>query len=94
MTANTQPKVMVNPGYFDFDTPHYAAVYQFEQMPIPQPLRKNIEYRFYQTGHMIYMTPGALPRLHQNIARFIRETSTRIETAGARDSRGRVAPAS
>jgi carboxypeptidase C (cathepsin A) len=94
MTVNPQLKVMVNAGYFDLDTPYYAAVYQFEQLPIPQTLRKNIEYRFYPTGHMIYMTPGALPQLHQNIAQFIRETSARIETAGARDSRGRVAPAS
>lgn len=94
MTVNPQLKVMINAGYFDLDTPYYAAVYQFEQLPIPQALRKNIEYRFYPTGHMIYMTPGALPQLHENIARFIRETSTRIETAGARDGRVHVAPAS
>jgi carboxypeptidase C (cathepsin A) len=77
MTVNPQMKVMVNSGYFDLDTPYYAAVYQFQQLPMAQELQKNIEYRFYQTGHMIYMTPGALPQLHENIARFIRDTSAR-----------------
>ena len=75
MTVNPRLRVMVNAGYFDLDTPYYAAMYQFEQLPIAQTLQKNIEYRFYRTGHMIYMTPGALPQLHENIARFIRETS-------------------
>lgn len=77
MTVNPKLKVMVNAGYFDLDTPYYATVYQMQQLPMPQSLQNNIEYHFYQTGHMIYMTPGALPQLHQNIARFIRETSTR-----------------
>jgi carboxypeptidase C (cathepsin A) len=67
--------VMLNAGYFDLDTPYYAAVYEMRQLPIPQTLRRNIEYRFYPTGHMIYMTPGALARLHDNIAQFVRRTS-------------------
>lgn len=84
MTENPRLKVMLNAGYFDLDTPYYAAVYQMRQLPIAQSLRGNIEYRFYQTGHMIYMTPGALAQLHDNIARFMRTTSTR----GAADSSG------
>jgi carboxypeptidase C (cathepsin A) len=72
MTENPRLRVMVNAGYFDLDTPYYAAVYQMQQLPIPQALQKNIEYRFYPTGHMIYMTPGALGQLHDNIAQFMR----------------------
>lgn len=78
MTENPRLKVMLNAGYFDLDTPYYAAVYQMRQLPIPQALQKNIEYRFYRTGHMIYMTPGALAQLHDNIARFMRANSARI----------------
>ena len=77
MTVNPKLKVMVNAGYFDLDTPYYATVYQMQQLPMAQSLQKNIEYRFYQTGHMIYMTPGALPQLHRNIEQFIRENSSR-----------------
>lgn len=75
MTVNPRLRVMVNAGYFDLDTPYYATVYQFAQLPVAQALQRNVEFRFYRTGHMIYMTPGALPQLHDNIARFIRDTS-------------------
>ena len=81
MSVNPKLKVMVNAGYFDLDTPYYATVYQMRQLPMAQSLQKNIEYRFYQTGHMIYMTPGALPQLHQNIAQFIRDTSACVKPA-------------
>lgn len=77
MTENPRLKVMLNAGYFDLDTPYYAAVYQMQQLPIPQMLQKNIEYRFYRTGHMIYMTPGALAQLHDNIVQFMRAVSSR-----------------
>jgi carboxypeptidase C (cathepsin A) len=79
MTENPRLRLMVNAGYFDLDTPYYAAVYQMRQLPIPQALQNNIEYRFYRTGHMIYMTPGALAQLHDNIAQFMREASARTE---------------
>lgn len=84
MTENPRLKVMIDAGYFDLDTPYYAAVYQMQQLPMPQTLQKNIEYRFYRTGHMIYMTPGALAQLHDNIARFMRGTATRAEASSAR----------
>ncbi|HEY1888899.1 MAG TPA: hypothetical protein VGG63_00730 [Steroidobacteraceae bacterium] len=83
ITENPRLKVMINAGYFDLDTPYYASVYQMRQLPMPQMLQKNIEYRFYRTGHMIYMTPGALAQLHDNIARFMRGVATRSE-AGLR----------
>jgi carboxypeptidase C (cathepsin A) len=77
MIENPQLKVMLNAGYFDLDTPYYGAVYQMRQLPIPQALQRNVEYRFYRTGHMIYMTPGALAQLHDNIARFMRAVISR-----------------
>ena len=71
MTLNPNLKVMVNSGYFDLATPYYAAVYQMQQLPMAAKLQKNIEYRYYDTGHMIYVVPGALGQLHDNIAQFI-----------------------
>jgi carboxypeptidase C (cathepsin A) len=72
MTINPQLKVMVNAGYFDLATPYYTAVYQMQQLPVAMRLQKNIEYRFYDSGHMIYIAPEALAQLHDNIAQFIR----------------------
>lgn len=75
MTINPDLKVMVNAGYFDLATPYYAAQYQMQQLPMAAKLQKNIEYRYYDTGHMIYVAPQALARLHDNIAQFIRGSS-------------------
>ena len=75
MTLNPDMKVMVNAGIFDLGTPYYAAVYQMQQLPMATRLQKNIEYKFYETGHMIYVAPQALAQLHDNIAQFIRGSS-------------------
>jgi carboxypeptidase C (cathepsin A) len=75
MTLNPDMKVMVNAGYFDLGTPYYAAVYQMQQLPMAARLQKNIEYKFYETGHMIYVAPDALRQLHDNIVRFIHGSS-------------------
>jgi carboxypeptidase C (cathepsin A) len=75
MTINPDLKVLVNCGYFDLATPYYAAEYQMQQLPMAAKLQQNIEYRFYHTGHMIYVAPQALPQLHRNIAQFIRASS-------------------
>ncbi len=74
MSYNPDLKVMVNAGYYDLATPYYAAVYQMQQLPMQAKLQKNIEYRYYHTGHMIYVRPQGLKHLHANIAQFIRDT--------------------
>ena len=84
MTVNPDLKVLVNAGYFDLATPYYAAVYQMQQLPMAAKLQKNIEYRFYDTGHMIYVVPQALAQLHDNIAQFIRASSGGPAGAAAR----------
>ncbi len=72
MSYNPDLKVMVNAGYYDLATPYYAAWYQLEQLPMQAGLQKNIEFRYYHTGHMIYVRPQGLADLHRNIVRFIR----------------------
>ncbi|WP_297903817.1 peptidase S10 [Metallibacterium sp.] len=72
MSYNPDLKVMVNAGYYDLATPYYAAWYQMQQLPMQASLQKNIEFRYYHTGHMIYVRPEDLQRLHDNIVQFIR----------------------
>jgi len=74
MKYNPHLKVMLNSGYFDLATPYYAAVYTMKHLPIPDKLQKNIEYKFYDSGHMVYVHPESLKKLHDNVARFIRDT--------------------
>ncbi len=67
-------KVMVNGGYFDITTPFYEGWYEMHHLPIPPALQRNIEYRYYRSGHMIYVHVPTLKKLHANIAAFIRRT--------------------
>jgi carboxypeptidase C (cathepsin A) len=45
-------------------------------LPIPAGLQSNIEYRFYDSGHMVYAKETSLQLLHANVADFIRRTSS------------------
>ena len=74
MKYNPNLKVMLNSGYFDMATPFYAAEYSMFHLQIPGELQKNIEYYYYKAGHMVYIDTGSLKELHDNVAKFIRET--------------------
>jgi carboxypeptidase C (cathepsin A) len=74
MKQNPNLKVMVNGGYFDVSTPYFAGRFELQHLPIPAALRGNIEYHYYESGHMVYVTAEKLAELHDNVAGFIRRT--------------------
>jgi carboxypeptidase C (cathepsin A) len=71
---NPQLKVLLNAGYFDLATPFYEGVYEMRHLPIPADLQKNIEFKFYESGHMVYAHEASLKAIHDNVAAFIRDT--------------------
>ncbi|HEY5255978.1 MAG TPA: peptidase S10 [Acidobacteriaceae bacterium] len=71
MKMNPQLKVMLNAGYYDLATPFFAATYEEHHLPINPSLTKNIEYDYYESGHMVYARDESLHRLHDNAAAFI-----------------------
>jgi carboxypeptidase C (cathepsin A) len=75
MKQNPDLKVMVNGGYYDVSTPYFAGRYEMRHLPIPANLRGNIEYRYYESGHMVYAHPPSLKALHDNVADFIHRTA-------------------
>lgn len=74
MKTNPNLKVMLNGGYYDLATPFFAAMYEEHHLNIPQSLQKNITYDFYKSGHMVYVNPPSLHKLHDNVAAFIKST--------------------
>jgi carboxypeptidase C (cathepsin A) len=74
MKTNPRLKVMVNGGYYDLATPFFAAQYEEKHLPIPQSLAKNIEYDWYESGHMVYVRDESLKQLHDRVAAFITRT--------------------
>ena len=76
MKTNPRLKVMVNGGYYDLATPFFAAQYEEKHLPIPQSLSKNIEYDWYESGHMVYVRDESLKQLHDRVAAFITKTQS------------------
>ncbi len=75
MKVNPSLQVQLNGGYFDLATPFYQGIYEMHHLPMPASLQSNIEYRFYDSGHMVYAKEESLQLLHDNVAAFIRRTS-------------------
>ena len=75
MKQNPDMKVMVNGGYFDVSTPYFEGKMEMRHLPVPPNLQANIEYKYYESGHMVYVHPPTLVQLHDNVADFIRRTS-------------------
>jgi carboxypeptidase C (cathepsin A) len=67
--------VLLNAGYYDLATPFYEGIYEMHHLPMPDRLQANIEYAFYESGHMIYANEASLKVLHDNVADFIRRAS-------------------
>ena len=72
MKANPKMKVLLMGGYFDLGTLYFGATYEMKHLPIPQELQKNIDYKFFPTGHMVYVNEEALHGLHDRTAAFIK----------------------
>ena len=75
MKQNPDMNVMVNGGYFDVSTPYFEGKMEMRHLPVPANLRANVEYKYYESGHMVYVHPPTLVQLHDNVADFIRRTS-------------------
>lgn len=75
MKYNPQLKVLLNAGYYDLATPFFQGVYEMQHLPIPADLQKNIEFQFYESGHMVYAHEASLKQIHDNVAAFIQKSS-------------------
>jgi len=76
MKINPNLKIQLNAGYFDLATPFYQGIYEMHHLPIPANLHANIEYKFYDSGHMVYAKDSSLKLLHDSVAGFIRRTAS------------------
>ncbi|MFM5917067.1 MAG: peptidase S10, partial [Novosphingobium sp.] len=75
MKQNPNLKVLNTGGYYDLATPYFEGVYEMEHLPIPESLRGNIEYKYFPSGHMVYLNEESLRGLHDTVADFVLRTS-------------------
>lgn len=74
MKYNPGLKILLTGGYFDLATPYYEGLYEMRHLKIPPSLKDNIEYRYYESGHMVYAHQESLKALHNDVAAFIGST--------------------
>ena len=73
MKVNPRMKVMLMGGYYDLGTLYFAATYEMKHLPMPTSLQQNISYKFFPTGHMVYVNEDALKGLHDATAAFVKQ---------------------
>ena len=74
MKYDPKLKICLNGGYFDLATPFFQGIYEMHHLAIPPSLQSNIEYHYYESGHMVYANENSLKQIHDNVAAFIRKT--------------------
>jgi carboxypeptidase C (cathepsin A) len=72
MTTNPNLRVLVLNGYYDLATPYSASDYVFNHLGIPESLRTNLESKYYEAGHMMYVKLDCLKEMKRDIAAFLK----------------------
>jgi carboxypeptidase C (cathepsin A) len=74
MRHNPHLRVYVGCGYYDGATPFFAAEHAFAHLDIPDELRSNISFEYYEAGHMMYVHEPSRLRQSATLATFVRAT--------------------
>lgn len=77
MRENRALKVLTLNGYYDLATPFFKAEYDLKHMHIDRELQKNVRFEYFESGHMIYTNPEAMPALKRVLDSFYDEALAR-----------------
>lgn len=70
MRINPHLKVLSLNGYYDMATPFFGAEYDLKHMQLDPSLRSNLTFRYYESGHMIYIHPESMTALRRDLSEF------------------------
>lgn len=70
LRANARLRVFFANGLFDLATPFFAAEFDAQHMLLSPELRRNLQFGYYETGHMAYADQSALRQMKADLARF------------------------
>jgi len=77
MTQQSDLKVLVVCGYYDVATPFNGIEETVSHMNLEPPVRKNISFAYYESGHMVYIDRKAHDKLHKDVDDFINSSYKR-----------------
>jgi carboxypeptidase C (cathepsin A) len=72
MRTNPYLKVLSLNGWYDMATPFFGTEYDLGHMMLEPAQQRNLEYRYYPSGHMVYLNPDALHQMRLDVEGFIR----------------------
>ncbi len=70
MRENPHLKVLSANGYFDLATPFFTTERDLNHMELDPSLRDNVTFRYYQSGHMVYLNPDARKTFRADLGKF------------------------
>jgi carboxypeptidase C (cathepsin A) len=71
MRENPYLKVLSLNGWYDMATPFFGTEYDLGHMMLEPAQQRNLEFRYYPSGHMVYLNPDALHQMRLDVERFI-----------------------
>jgi carboxypeptidase C (cathepsin A) len=74
LIANPNLHVEVENGIYDLATPFFETEYTMDHLDLPAALRGHIQLKYYDAGHMMYVSPSAHAKLKANVTAFIENT--------------------
>ena len=70
MRRNPKLKLLSLNGYFDMATPFFGTEHDIAHMQLDPSLRGNVQFRYYPSGHMVYLNPEALKMMKADLAAY------------------------
>jgi carboxypeptidase C (cathepsin A) len=74
MRTNPYLKVLSLNGWYDMATPFFGTEYDLNHMMLEPAQQQNLEFRYYPSGHMVYLNPDALHAMRLDVENWVRQT--------------------
>ncbi|HEX3421865.1 MAG TPA: peptidase S10 [Sphingomicrobium sp.] len=74
MRTNPYLRVLSLNGWYDMATPFFGTEYDLDHMMLEPAQQRNLEFRYYPSGHMVYLNPDALHLMRLDVQNFIEQT--------------------
>ena len=73
MRTNPYLKVLSLNGWYDMATPFFGTEYDLDHMMLEPAQQQNLQFRYYPSGHMVYLNPDALHQMRLDVQSFIQQ---------------------
>jgi carboxypeptidase C (cathepsin A) len=83
MRTNPYLKVLSLNGWYDMATPFFGTEYDLDHMMLEPAQQRNLEFRYYPSGHMVYLNPDALHSMRLDVQNFIDQTVGEAESGAS-----------